>query len=285
MGMHARASALNALYSKRKKICNFEWNDLTHYPISYYLSQSEVGQLRYIATSPKLGGTSKKKKFAMVDNIMRPKGFIRMTTGTNRMVYRCDYDQSFLLKVAIDDVGIRDSPAEFFNQEILKPFVPKVFDVTPCGTVGMFERVEPITSRHEFHNIASEVYELIVKRFIGRFVLEDIGTEFFKNWGVRDGFGPVLLDFPYLYEIDGNKLTCTNTLPNGCQCGGLIDYDDGFNTLVCEQCHQRYTARSLGKKGAITLLDSSSYRRNTTTENMICGNTQTQEKSQAITIT
>ena len=38
--------------------------------------------------------------------------------------------------------------------------------------------------------------------------MADIGTNFFMNWGIRPGFGPVLLDYPYVYELDGNK--CVN---------------------------------------------------------------------------
>ena len=264
MAIQMRAASLAAIYGKHKKIENFDWDGLLHPPIAAYLSQKDIDDLRYIATSPRLGGTSKKKKFKMMDNILNPKGFIRMTAGTNRVIYRCDFDQSFLFKVAIDDVGIRDSPAEYFNQQFLKPFFPKVFDVTPCGTVGMFERVEPILSRHEFSNVAGDIFDLLNRKILGKYVLEDIGTDFFKNWGLRENFGPVLLDFPYLYEVDGNKLVCTNVLPNGTVCGGLIDYDDGYNTLVCECCHKRYSARSLGKdNGAMSLSDKyNSERRN-----------------------
>ena len=28
------------------------------------------------------------------------------------------------------------------------------------------------------------------------------------NYGLREGFGPVLLDYPYVFELDGRKLIC-----------------------------------------------------------------------------
>ena len=100
MAIQMRAASLAAIYGKHKKIENFDWDGLIHLPIAAYLSQKDIDDLRYIATSPRLGGTSKKKKFKMMDNILNLKGFIRMTAGTNRVIYRCDFDQSFRFKIS-----------------------------------------------------------------------------------------------------------------------------------------------------------------------------------------
>ena len=60
------------------------------------------------------------------------------------------------------------------------------------------------------------------------------------------GFGPVLLDYPYCYELDGNKLYCNNVdMATGVVCNGVIDYDYGFNELRCPVCGKRYTAKDL----------------------------------------
>ena len=69
------------------------------------------------------------------------------------------------------------------------------------------------------------------------------------NWGLRLGFGPVLLDYPYMFKLDGNKLYCNNSDPNSPTgvCGGVIDYDSGFNNLICEKCGKRYLAIELKK--------------------------------------
>jgi hypothetical protein len=87
--------------------------------------------------------------------------------------------------------------------------------------------------------------------------MEDIGTNFFMNWGIRKGFGPVILDYPYTYKVDIQKLKCTHVDKyTGIECDGLIDYDIGFNTLVCEKCGTRYTARELGKHNHIVAIES-----------------------------
>ena len=255
MSVPMRNSDIAALYFRRRlEDGGFDWEHFTHAPISSYISLPEIQYFDYIATSAKLAGKSKRYKIDMMSEVLRPKGFIYMTAGTNRVVFRNDYDQSFLLKIGFDSTGINDSMREFHNQEVLKPFVPKVFDVSPRGTVGLIERVHPILNRAEFMSVAGQIFDILNKKILGKYVLEDIGTDFFKNWGLRDGFGPVLLDYPYVYEIDGSKLVCNKPLPDGTNCRGLIDYDEGFNTLVCELCGRRHTAKSLAKNNGAILI-------------------------------
>jgi hypothetical protein len=247
----ARIDILREIYCKKMLIKDFDFDALFHVPISHYLTQADVVRLHYLATSAKWSSKSKKEKFAEIDKVMVPRGFKWFHTGTNRIVYKNEYDHSFLLKIAFDATAINDNPDEMFNQGFVKPFVTKIFDVTPCGTVGMVERVQPIGNRYEFEDIAGQIFDILHNFFIGKYILEDIGTDFFKNWGIRDGFGPVLLDFPYLFETDGDKLQCSAIFPNGTHCHGTIDYDSGLNTLVCEECGKRYSARSLSKANHI----------------------------------
>lgn len=81
---------------------------------------------------------------------MRQLNFRKLGAGTNRVVYAHYELTNIVVKVAVDIVGLKGSIAEFNNQELLKPFVTKCFDVTPCGTIGMFERVQPIIHQMEF---------------------------------------------------------------------------------------------------------------------------------------
>ena len=255
MSVPMRNSDIAALYFRRRlEDGGFDWEHFTHAPISSYISLPEIQYFDHIATSAKLAGKSKRYKIDMMSEVLRPKGFIYMTAGTNRVVFRNDYDQSFLLKIGFDSTGINDSLREFHNQEVLKPFVPKVFDVSARGTIGLVERVHPILNRAEFTSVAGQIFDILNKKILGKYVLEDIGTDFFKNWGLRDGFGPVLLDYPYVYEIDGSKLVCNKPLPDGTLCKGLIDYDDGVNSLVCELCGRRHTAKSLAKNNGAILI-------------------------------
>lgn len=58
-----------------------------------------------------------------------------------------------------------------------------------------------------------------------------------------------MLDYSYLYELDGKKLYCKAPdpkSPSGC-CDGEIDYDDGFNKLHCTKCGVIYKAKELAK--------------------------------------
>lgn len=251
-----RTTSLKEIYSKKRLIRNFDFDALYHPPLLNYITEQDMAGLHYLATSAKYGGMSKNDKIDLMKKILEPRGFKCNTTGTNRAVFRYEDDRSFIIKVAMDDTGCTDNPDELFNQQIMKPFVPKIFDVSPCGTVQMAEAVNPIGNRYEFELIAEEIFDILQNFFLGKYVLEDIGTNFFRNWGIRDGFGPVLLDFPYLYEIDGSKLQCARVFKDGTHCTGEIDYDNGLNTLVCEHCGQRYAAKDMGaNNGALSVKD------------------------------
>lgn len=233
------------LYPKCKSAIEFKFDGLLANPLLSYISLQDIAQLNKIATSLKYS-SKPKEKYAMIDSIMTNRGFKKMASGTNRVTYRCLNDYSIVIKIAIDKVGLSDNGNEFRNQHLLKPFVTKCFEVSPCGTVGLFERVVPITSREEFVNISDDIFDLI-NNLIGKYVLEDIGEKFYMNYGLREGFGPVLLDYPYVFELDGRKLICNVPEPMEPKgyCGGEIDYDIGYNDLRCRKCGKRYLATDL----------------------------------------
>ena len=62
--------------------------------------------------------------------------------------------------------------------------------------------------------------------------------------------GPVLIDYPYVYELDGAKLYCNKPDPTSVSgtCDGELDYDDGFNTIRCTKCGKTFKAIELEKK-------------------------------------
>lgn len=240
----ARADLLHQLKYRNLDLSKFDFELIKGPPILSLLSPYDVQLIDDISKDPRLT-TKLDDRLKYNDQIMQSRGFVRTTQGTNRAIYKYLEDQSFVFKIAISEPGRKDSPAEFFNQHKLKPFVAKCFDVAPSGVIGSFERVEDITSKEQFKNIAGEVFDMINK-VIGEYVMADIGTNFFRNYGVRLGFGPVWLDYPLLYEVEGSKLFC-NSIKYGLPCGGAIDYDPGFNFLYCEKCGQQYTAKSLAR--------------------------------------
>ena len=241
----AKVDILDVLRAKQYDPLEFHFDNLTIPNMYCYLSQQDIDALRMIATSAKFASKID-KKYEEIDKIMRNRGFKRFSAGTNRVVYRHLEDTRFLAKIAVDKVGMQDNPLEYKNQFLLKPFVTKMFQISPCGTVGFSERVLPIKHKAEFREVASDVFDILINKILGTYVVEDVGTKYFMNWGIRYGFGPVLLDYPYVYELDGNKLFCTAIdQQTGCMCNGEIDYDAGFNKLVCTKCGKKYLATDL----------------------------------------
>lgn len=235
---------LNLLYRGTTTIQDFCWDNLYTVPILSLMTAEDIEYLRKLITSPRYSGNNK-LKMEKIDEVMHFRGFTRFAGGTNRLVYEHPSAPNAVFKVAIDDVGIDDNPTEYKNQQFLKPYCTKVFECSPCGTIASFEKVDRITSIEEFYTIADDYFYLLSRIILGKYVLDDIGIDYFMNIGIRKGFGVVLLDFPECHELDGGKLVCQNRLDDGTICNGEIDYDAGFNKLVCSKCGRIYRARDL----------------------------------------
>lgn len=246
MGIDRNNAILNMMYRGTTTIENFNWDAMTTVPILYLMTPQDIDYIKNLILSPRYSGNNK-YKMEKIDEVMHYRGFTRFAGGTNRLVYVHPLAPNAVFKVAIDSVGINDNPAEFRNQNFLKPYCCKVFECTPCGTIASFEKVDRITTFEEFYTIADDYYYIIVNVILGKYVMDDIGIDYFMNVGIRVGCYPVLLDFPYLFELDGRKLECCNVLDDGRVCGGEIDYDAGFNKLVCKKCGRVYRARDLAK--------------------------------------
>ena len=251
----SRVSLIEQLYApKKKSALEFDYDKLWAPPIRFFLSQQDINELYKIATSLKYNDNIE-KKYELIDAVMRPRGFKRGNCGTNRVVYNFLEDTSFCMKIALDRVGIKDSPREFKNQEFFKPFCCKIFEVDPTGVIACVERVNPISSLEEFISVADDIFNMMVTKIIGKYVVDDLGTEKFMNYGTRynangTAFGPVVLDYPYAYELDGAKLHCAKPVLIGDKefaCNGEIDYDAGLNNLVCSKCGRTYSARELAR--------------------------------------
>lgn len=246
MGLDSNNAILNMMYRGTTTIADFNWDAMTTVPILYLMTPDDIDYIKNLILSPRYSGNNK-YKMEKIDEIMHYRGFSRFAGGTNRLVYTHPMAPNAVFKVAIDSIGINDNPAEFRNQHFLKPYCCKVFECSPCGTIASFEKVDRITTFEEFYTIADDYYYIIVNVILGKYVMDDIGIDYFMNVGIRVGCYPVLLDFPYLFELDGRKLECSNVLDDGRICSGEIDYDAGFNKLVCKKCGRVYRARDLAK--------------------------------------
>lgn len=232
-------------YSEVYDKCIRQFDLMYHPPLLNYLRREDFYVLYQFATNAKYSVSDPFVRNDVYDSILNPLGFVRAFSGTNRVVYRCLYDNTFLLKIGMDKVGINDNRSEFKLQDGLKPFVPKIFDISPDGVVEMVEKVHPIMDRETFIKYAPITFKITEYWVNHGLVMEDIGTDYFMNWGVRDGFGPVLLDFPYVYRLNADRLHC-NTFKNGTRCPGRIVYDEGYNHLYCPVCKKVYRAKEVG---------------------------------------
>ena len=133
---------LNRLKSRAISKQNFNYDVLSAPPIYSMFSQQDIEQLHYYASSAKFSAKLK-QKYEAIDKIMANRGFEKLVSGTNRVSYAPKFANNFIVKVAYDTVALNDSLREYQNQWLIRPFCTKVFEVTPCGTLGVFEKVNP----------------------------------------------------------------------------------------------------------------------------------------------
>lgn len=233
----------DAIFKPQQSPMDLLFDSIQMPPWQSLLTMGDLGTLHWITTSKSLAGNAQKRQ-EYLNQVMEKRGFKFMAGGTNRNVYRHYEVPHIVAKVPIDRVGMNDNVCEFKNQFKIWPYCAKTIQITPDGIVGFAERLNPIVNRIQFEAYATMIYMTSIE-IIGKYVLEDIGEKYFKNWGVRKGMGCALVDYPYIFELDGSKLICKNMLPDGSICFGEIDYDAGFNELHCKRCGHYYHASDL----------------------------------------
>ena len=249
----SRVTTLEQIMMAAQPKREFDFDKLSTIPIGCLLSSQDIAELIGIATSIRYNASIHRKYEAM-DAVMGRRGFVKAHSGTNRRIYRFLEDPSFVAKVAVDKVGMQDSPQEYVHQIKFQPFCCKIFEVHPSGIVAFVEKVNPITSLEEMLSVADDVFNMMITKIVGKYVIDDLGTKTFMNFGVRPFFGPVILDFPYVYELDPDRLICRHKIidPFGKEvvCNGEIDIIPGFNGYRCLKCGREYKAIDLGKTRA-----------------------------------
>lgn len=230
---------IEGLYTalKYRTPAEIAFDELEGPSVDMLLSQEEIEEINRLL---KKVDWNHSKKFQILDAIFKPKGYKRGDCGTNRVVYIPVWDDRFVVKVALDTAARKNMPDELLNQKYIKPFCCKCFDIDKYGNIGVYERVIPIRNLDQFWSIRDDVYN-IIQKLIKRFVIDDFGTNTFMNWGVRKGFGPLLLDYADMYLIDPETLYCKNVTDwtdktHVKRCGGRIGYTAGYNSLVCLDC-------------------------------------------------
>ena len=216
-------------------------------PLLSYFSQADLRDIYELSCKPSMHNDPK-LHCNYLREIMDARGFKIIGGGTNRRAYENIYDPRVVAKVALGGTGRHDNLIDMSNQNILMPFCNKGFEVTPLGSLQLCERVIPFKTVDEFKKYINEIADILVY-FIraNDIAMDDIGMRSFKNWGYRENFGPVLLDYSSMYIADPNKRRCTKVI-NDRVCRGAIDYDDKFNKIICTECGTEYLAQSIAKK-------------------------------------
>lgn len=234
-------------------------------PMLSYFTVEDINYIHKLAISPSMN-CNVMEKYRLIGELMQSRGFKLIGGGTNRRAYECVYDSRIVAKVATDQIGFTSNLREYKSQNVLKPFCCKIFEVSPCGTLAIIEKIVPIKEVQEFQKYAPEILNtLYFKIRNNNIAMEDIGTRSMKNWGYRCGFGPVLLDYPTMYVADPKHKYC-KAIIDGHLCGGTLDYDEGFNVIVCTECGATYYAKSIAKKEGDdinSLLNAVGYQRKT----------------------
>lgn len=228
---------------------NKYWDNLSRPPLYQYIPQYVFTKLHEYFNNKRLYNRPK-ERFKLVNELLEPIGLKPLASGTNRRTFYCTYDPNIVFKLASDHVGMSDNLNEFTMQKLLKPFFAKMFSVTPDGLMSLSERVETMTEK-DYKIIWSEYIFQIINDLLSRgYIMEDIGSNFFRNWGIRIGYGPVLLDCPYIYKVDRSKLKCPRiNKRTGEICNGDIDYnyEKGMSEIICTKCGTRYYASELAE--------------------------------------
>ena len=222
-----------------------QWFDnLNCKPINNYFTQQDVAYIRQLAMSPSMQ-SHRKEMYALLEELMSNRGFKLVGGGSNRRAYQHVVDNGVVAKIAIDSVGMENNMNDVYNQNILRPFCTKTFTVADNGTIALNEAVVPIKTIEEYRKYMDEIFDILYfKLRANDIAMDDIGVSRFKQWGLREGFGPVILDYPTMYVADPKKRFC-RAIHNGVICNGTIDYDEGFDHIRCNECGATYKAHEL----------------------------------------
>ncbi len=228
---------LNAMYRSLAYTVPLEraFDDLQGPMVEDLFDAETIKSIKMTVTNPKIKFF--KDKFKILAGILNPLGYILAHAGTNRVVFQPQFDDSFVVKIGLDIAGRTNNPNEIVNQKYLKPFVCKCFDTTDDGVIGTFERVVPIENLYQLWSVREDIFD-IMRAITKRFIIDDFGTEAFKNWGVRKGFGPVLLDYADMYILDKDTAYCRKPIDwhSTAVCGGELGYTPGYNKIMCKKC-------------------------------------------------
>ena len=173
--------------------------------------------------------------------------YVELGPGTNRFAILID---NYVFKIALDKWGIQDNLNEFTMSDELQPYVIKVYEtnelILACEYITVISKEEFIDQKGNLQSILSILAE--------SYLLGDVGTvpRNYLNWGYRDNGDLVILDFAYIYRINGDELLCS-------ACNQFVEYDNNFHDLKCPKCNKKYTFIDLRKKISMEIERNENY--------------------------
>jgi len=173
--------------------------------------------------------------------------YVELGPGTNRLAILID---NYVFKIALDKWGIQDNLNEFTMSDELQPYVIKVYEtnelILACEYITVISKEEFIEQKENLQAILAILAE--------SYLLGDVGTvpRNYLNWGYRDNGDLVILDFAYIYRINGDELLCS-------ACGQFVEYDTNFHDLKCPKCNKKYTFIDLRKKISMEIERNENY--------------------------
>lgn len=171
--------------------------------------------------------------------------FVELGPGTNRFAILID---GYVFKIALDKWGIQDNLNELTVAEELQPFVSKTYETNQLILVAEYVTV---ISKEEFAQNRAKMEEILSIISEG-YLLGDVGIvqKNFCNWGYRDNGELVILDYAYIYRINGEEMLCSAIVDEktGKRCGAMLQYDSNYHNMFCPKCRAKYTTIDIRRK-------------------------------------
>lgn len=184
------------------------------------------------------------QKSDLLTEYLKPKGFICLGTGTNRVAYK---KGRYVFKFALDRRGIADMLIEAKRSEEAEEYVAHCFEC--CGVVAVEEYIDIMDEETFGKGAVKEGILAVLKELSKEYILGDMGYDAknYCNIGFRvrktdEGIAhvPVFLDFAYMHPKLGNEeaFTCV-------KCGTPLEYNDTYTRYVCPKCGATFDYRDI----------------------------------------
>lgn len=212
-----------------------------------YLNLDVMKDMNKICQSKRT--TDNNKKAEMIIEILDKHNidYDKLGAGTNRVAVLID---GYVFKIALDKWGLQDNKNEYTTSKELQPFVAKTYECNENGLVLVGEYVT-VLSREEFND---ELVKDEMRKILGllsfQYLLDDVGVVLknFMNWGYRDNGQLVILDYAYIFHIEGEEMICSNVLSEDNVCSGLLSYGPNFDIIYCPSCNKKFTAMDIRRR-------------------------------------